>query len=181
MSTRLPGTDSREFMGDNGRRGVGENSMKQIIEVKQFIERMLSHGKAVLRKKTDAHISEDFHHETEWQNEGSLRADRRRETRSPRISPCTYGLTRSMDRDRAFLEEGQGTAVNDSPTGMRLLLGVAPSKGQLLEIQTNDRMRERSICLVEVCWTKPLREDSDETLYLVGCRQNLAATHDKAV
>ena len=101
--------------------------------------------------------------------------------RRPRISPCTYGLMRSVDRDGAILEEGHGTAVNDSPTGMRLLLGVAPSKGQLLEIQTNDRTLERSICLVEVCWTKPLQEDTQETLYLVGCRQNIGAMHSEAI
>lgn len=88
---------------------------------------------------------------------------------------------RSVDRDGMILEEGHGTAVNDSPTGMRLLLGVAPSKGQLLEIQTNDRTLERSICLVEVCWTKPLQEDTQETLYLVGCRQNAGATHSEVM
>ena len=88
---------------------------------------------------------------------------------------------RSTDRDGAILEEGHGTAVNDSPTGMRLLLDVAPSKGQLLEIQTNDRTLERSICLVEVCWTKPLQEDTQETLYLVGCRQNSGATDNEAM
>ena len=86
-----------------------------------------------------------------------------------------------MDRDDAIREEGHGTAVNDSPTGMRLLLRVAPSKGQLLEIQTNDRMLARTICLVEVCWTKPLQEDAEDALYLVGCRQSFEATHDKAV
>ena len=58
---------------------------------------------------------------------------------------------RSVDRDGAILEEGHGTAVNDSPTGMRLLLGVAPSKGQFLGIQTDDRTLKRPVCLVEVC------------------------------
>jgi hypothetical protein len=90
-------------------------------------------------------------------------------------------LTRSVDRDGALLEEGHGTAVNDSPTGMRLLLGIAPSKGQLLEIQTDDRTLERAICLVEVCWTEPLREDAQGALYLVGCRQSFGATHSEAL
>jgi len=76
---------------------------------------------------------------------------------------------RSVDRDGAIFEEGRGTAVNDSSTGMRLLLGIAPPKGQLLEIQTNDRLLARALCLVEVCWTKPLREDEQGALYLVGC------------
>jgi hypothetical protein len=88
---------------------------------------------------------------------------------------------RLVDRDGAILEEGHGTAVNDSPTGMRLLLGVAPSKGQLLEIQTDDQTLQRPVCLVEVCWTKPLREDAEEALYLVGCRQNFGSTHDETI
>ena len=88
---------------------------------------------------------------------------------------------RSVDRDGAILEEGYGTAVNDSPTGMRLLLGVAPSKGQLLEIQTDDRTLARPIYLVEVCWTKPLRDDAQGALYLVGCRQNFGSTDGEAI
>jgi hypothetical protein len=90
-------------------------------------------------------------------------------------------LTRSVDRDGAILEEGHGTAVNDSPTGMRLLLGVAPSKGQLLEIQTGHSTLGRAICLVEVCWTKPLREDAQGALYLVGCRLNFGTTQGEAI
>jgi hypothetical protein len=77
---------------------------------------------------------------------------------------------RSLDRDGVVLEEGRGTAVNDSPTGMRLLLSVAPVKGQILEIQTGNLTHGRAICLVEVCWTKPLLNDEREVLYLVGCR-----------
>ena len=116
-------------------------------------------------------------------------SERRRETRRPRISPCTYGLMRSTDHNGAIREEGYGTAVNDSPTGMRLLLGVAPTKGQFLEIQTGDRTLDHPVCLVEVCWTKPLREnpqeqtqeDAQEALYLVGCRQSSGSTHDETI
>ena len=161
-------------VGDKGSRDGGEDSKKQIVE------NLLSYIKALLRKMVPQ-IAEHSCHETAQQSERTLRSERRRERRRPRISPCTYGLMRSMDRDGAILEEGHGTAVNDSPTGMRLLLSVAPSKGQLLEIQTNDRTLARSICLVEVYWTKPLQEDTQETLYLVGCRQNVGATHSEAL
>ena len=88
---------------------------------------------------------------------------------------------RSTDHNGAIREEGHGTAVNDSPTGMRLLLGVAPSKGQFLEIQTDDRTLEHPVCLVEVCWTKPLQEGTQEALYLVGCRQSVSSTHDETI
>lgn len=146
--------------------------------MKQIVEYIRSYIKALLRKM-DVQIAEPPRDQTVRRVERSLRDERRRETRRPRISPCTYGLMHSVDRDGAIREEGHGTAVNDSPTGMRLLLRVAPSKGQLLEIQTNDRTLDRAICLVEVCWTKPLQEDTQEPLYLVGCRQNVGATHSE--
>jgi hypothetical protein len=151
-----------------------ESSMNQIIECIRVC------SKALLQKM-GVQVAARPGNETLRQDEKPSRAERRRETRSSRISPCTYGLTRLVDRDGATLEEGQGTAVNDSPTGMRLLLGVALSKGQLLEIQTSNSTRGRMICLLEVCWTKPLREDPEGTLYLVGCRQNFGTTHDKTV
>jgi hypothetical protein len=148
--------------------------------MKQVIEYIRSYSKALLRKM-GAHVAEHPRHEAVRQGGRPLRAERWRETRSPRISPCTYGLMRSVDRDGGILEEGHGTAVNDSPTGMRLLLGVAPSKGQLLEIQTGHSTFGRAICLLEVCWTKPLRKDEQGALYLVGCRLNFGATHGEAI
>ena len=148
--------------------------------MKQIIEYIRSFSKALLRKM-GVHVAEHPRHETVQRGERPLRAERRRETRRPRISPCTYGLMRSVDRDGASLEEGHGTAVNDSPTGMRLLLGVAPSKGQLLEIQTGHSTLGDAICLVEVCWTKPLREDAQGALYLVGCRQDFGTTRSEAI
>ena len=148
--------------------------------MKQLVEYIGSYSKALLRKM-GVHVAEHPSHESVRRGGRPLRAERRRETRRPRISPSTYGLMRSVDRDGASLEEGHGTAVNDSPTGMRLLLGVAPSKGQLLEIQTGHSTLGRAICLVEVCWTRPLREDAEGVLYLVGCRLNFGATHGEAI
>ena len=148
--------------------------------MKQFIEYIQSYSKALLRKM-GVHATERPRQETTWHGVKPLHVERRREARNVRISPCTYGLMRSVDHDGAMFEEGHGTAVNDSPTGMRLLLGVAPSKGQLLEIQTGNSTLGRAICLVEVCWTKPLREDAEGVLYLVGCRLNFGAMHGEAI
>lgn len=86
-----------------------------------------------------------------------------------------------VGRDGAILEEGQGASVNKSSTGMRLLLGIAPSKGQLLEIQTGPSIAGPGLCLVEVCWTKPLRRGVQGALYLVGCRQNFDIMYDEAI
>src|SRR3977135_441695 len=133
-----------------------------------------------LLRKMGVQVSEHPRHKIVREAGSPLRSERRRETRRPRISPCTDGLLGSVDRDGAILEEGHGTAVNDSPTGMRLLLGIAPPKGQLLEIQTDDRALEPAPCLVEVCWTEPLREDAQGALYLVGCRQNFGTMNGEA-
>lgn len=141
----------------------GEDSVNRIIEY------IRSYSKALLRKMG---VFEEgrLRHGTLRRAGRPPRVERRREARSPRISPCTYGFMRSVDRDGVVLEEGHGTAVNDSPTGVRLLLCVAPSNGQILEIQTVHMALGHAICLVEVCWTKPLRNHEGEALYLVGCR-----------
>ncbi len=148
--------------------------------MKQIIESIRSYSKALLRKMGML-VAEHPRHETVRRGGRPLRAERWREIRRPRISPCTYGLTRSVNRDGTILEEGHDTAVNDSPTGMRLLLGVAPSKGQLLEIQIGRSTLGRAICFVEVCGTKPLREDAQGALYLVGCRLNFGTMHGEAI
>ena len=73
---------------------------------------------------------------------------------------------RSHDPHGVVLEEGQCTAVDESPTGVRLLLTTAPEKGQILEIHT-DHFTATSF--VEVCWSA-LLDDGGDKLYLVGCR-----------
>jgi hypothetical protein len=148
--------------------------------MKQIVEFLWSYSEALLRK-VGLKVQEPPRQSTIRRGGKVFQAERRREIRRPRISPCTYGLMPSMNHNGARLEGGHGTAVNDSPTGMRLLLGVAPSKGQLLEIQGGHSTLEQTICHVEVCWTKPLREDSEETLYLVGCRLNVDITHSECI
>lgn len=142
----------------------------------QILGYLRSYGKSLLRK-IGLHIAEPTAQATAWHGIQPLRVERRRETRYPRVTPCTYGMMRLVDHDGVTLEEGQGTAVNDSPTGLRLLLGVAPSKGQLLEIQTGNSAIKNAVCLAEVCWTKPLRQESQGALYLVGCRVSFGSTH----
>lgn len=141
-------------------------------DLRSYVKTLLSKMGLQIEEHSDDVVPQpETHHQSE----------RRRETRRSRISPCTYGLMRSTDHNGAIREEGYGTAVNDSPTGMRLLLGVAPAKGQFLEIQTDDRTPDHPVCLVEVCWTKPLEEDTQEALYLVGCRQSSGSTHDGTI
>jgi hypothetical protein len=85
-------------------------------------------------------------------------------------------MMHSTEGGVATLEEGEGTVVDDSATGFRLLLGIAPPGGQLLEIQTAQSLK-RSIYLLEVCWTKPVRQEARGRLYLVGCRLMFGPSH----
>lgn len=103
--------------------------------------------------------------------------ERRREVRTVRMRLCTFGMMHATERGVVTLEEGEGTVVDDSGTGMRLLLGIAPLEKQLLEIQTVQSVLKRSIYLVEVCWTKPVREDAQGRLLLVGGRLLFGPSH----
>lgn len=147
---------------------MGRNVMKQMVASIGWYSKRLLRQMGLCQDEPSCR-------DMEWQEGGALRVERRREARSPKISPCTYGLMRSVDRDGVTLEEGRGTAVNESPTGLRLLLGIAPHPGQLLEVQTNQSTFSCGLYLAEVCWTKPLREDAQGALYLVGCRVNFGA------
>jgi len=142
--------------------------------MKQVMALIGSYGKQLLGKMGFCDSESSFP-DGESQFGGTLRVERRREARSPKISLCTYGLMRAVDRDGVTLEEGQGTTVNESPAGIRLLLGIAPHPGQLLEVQTTNSSFSCGLYLAEVCWAKSLREDEQGALYLVGCRVSFAA------
>ena len=152
---------------------MGVGIMRTLL-MRRVVESIGSYGKKLLGKM-GLRESGDTLPDGESQGGGTLRVERRREARSPKISPCIYGLMRAVDRDGVMLEEGRGTAVNESPTGLRLLLGIAPDPGQLLEVETINSTFSCGLYLAEVCWTKPLREDEQGVLYLVGCRVNFAA------
>lgn len=124
-------------------------------------------------------MKQNVAHIRSQRNERPCRTERRRETRRPSSSSCTYGLMRSVDRDGVTLEEGRGTAMNESLTGISLLLGIAPPKGKLLEIQITHTTFRRGVYLVEVCWTKPLREEAQGMLCLVGCRLKFITMHSQ--
>jgi len=98
-----------------------------------------------------------------------LSDEQRREARIAKRQPCEFALTHASKPDGVLIEEGTGVTVNMSRSGMQLLLGLAPRTGQLLEVHVGGKV-QRSVSLVEVRWTKAVREDSQGQLHLVGCR-----------
>jgi hypothetical protein len=95
---------------------------------------------------------------------------RRHEPRVAAGKPCEFALTHALGVDDVVFEEGAGMTVNQSPSGMQLLLAVAPRCGQLLEVHLDCASMQRTVSLVEVRWTKPVRDDQHGQLHLVGCR-----------
>ena len=95
--------------------------------------------------------------------------EQRREPRIAKRQPCDFALTHALGPNDALIEEGTGVTVNMSRSGMQLLLGLAPRTGQLLEVHFRGKL-QRSVSLVEVRWTKPVRQASQGQLHLVGCR-----------
>ncbi len=93
----------------------------------------------------------------------------RRESRMAKREVCGFALTHASDPHEIVCEEGAGMTVNVSPSGMQLLLGVAPACGQVLEVHLGSTLHQ-SVSLVEVRWTKPVRADLHDQLHLVGCR-----------
>jgi hypothetical protein len=103
--------------------------------------------------------------------------ERRQEARTAWTRSCEFGLWHLITEDAAVIEEGEGVTINHSTTGMLLVVGIAPSKGQLLEIRMAQPSLRRSISLVEVSWTKPVRKESEGHLFLVGCRLMFGPSH----
>lgn len=98
------------------------------------------------------------------------RPQQRREPRVPTQEVCDFALTHASDPDEVICEEGAGMTVNVSRSGMQLLMGVAPARGQVLEVHLGSSGVNQSVSLVEVRWTKPVRADLQDQLHLVGCR-----------
>jgi len=96
--------------------------------------------------------------------------ERRFETRKQSTRSCQLGIMQAIDPTDAVFEEQVGVTVNQSSSGMQLLLGSAPQKGKLLEVHVDAKGLKPSFSLVEVRWSKLVRKTADGELYLVGCR-----------
>jgi hypothetical protein len=97
--------------------------------------------------------------------------DRRDETRAAWMKPCRVSLMHPLGPNSIVFEEGAGVTVNQSPSGVPLLASFAPPQGKLLEVSTTGTFLRSSVSLVEVQWSKLVRETSEGQLHLIGCRK----------
>jgi hypothetical protein len=97
--------------------------------------------------------------------------ERRDEARSAWMRPCRVSLMHPLGPNSIVFEEGAGVTVNQSRSGVMLLASLAPPQGKLLEVSTDGTFLKPSVSLVEVQWSKLVRETSKGQLHLLGCRK----------
>jgi hypothetical protein len=83
----------------------------------------------------------------------------------------------SLSPNSVMVEEGVGVKVNQSQSGMLLLTSSALPKGKLLEVHTDGTATRPAFSMVEVRWSKPIRNSSEGQLHLVGCRRTFGPSH----
>jgi hypothetical protein len=103
--------------------------------------------------------------------------DRRQSTREAQAQPCSYEMVDQLGSEAIVVETGHAVALNRSAGGVRLLMSRAPEAAQYIEIHTAPILGRRAAYLFEVRWTKPVRNESEGGLYLVGCRRTFGPCH----
>jgi hypothetical protein len=99
--------------------------------------------------------------------------ERRNQKRAAWMKPCQIGLMHPLGPNSIVFEEGTGMTVNHSKSGILLLAMFAPPQGRLLEVRTEGSFLKSSVSLVEVRWSKLVRENAEGQLHLLGCHKAL--------
>jgi hypothetical protein len=95
---------------------------------------------------------------------------RRHEPRSADRTICAYELCESINEESVVIQQGEVFTVNRSGHGIQVLMGYPPRAQQLIELHIPESRWRRTVNLYEVQWTKAVPMESDDQLFLVGCR-----------
>ena len=96
--------------------------------------------------------------------------DLRRYRREVQLESCAYQMIEQLGGESLVIETGQALTVNRSAGGMLLIMSHAPETERYLEVHTNPICGRRTAYLMEVRWSKPVRQGAEGDLFLVGCR-----------
>ena len=97
--------------------------------------------------------------------------DRREVMRAPKIETCFYQLAHFPSHQIVEFSDGHALSLNTSPGGFLLLMPQPPERRQVFEVHTSlSTEAERTVRLVEACWTRELTFGSSGKVYLVGVR-----------
>lgn len=97
--------------------------------------------------------------------------DRRGGGRAPKIETCFYQLTHFIGDQIVEFSDGHALSLNTGPEGSLLLMPKPPERRQVFEVHTSlSTDEERTVKLVEACWTRELTFGVSGNIYLVGVR-----------
>jgi hypothetical protein len=103
--------------------------------------------------------------------EESANPDRRGGKRVLKIQPCFYQLSQIAGYEIVKFSDGHALSLNTSPGGLLLLMPQPPERSQVFEVHTLlSTEEERTLELVEACWTRELTFGATGKVYLVGVR-----------
>jgi hypothetical protein len=101
----------------------------------------------------------------------SANPDRRGGIRLLKIQSCFYQLAQVAGYEIIEFSDGHALSLNTSPGGFLLLMPVPPERRQVFEVHTPlSTEEERTVKLVEACWTRELTFGDASKVYLVGVR-----------
>ena len=103
--------------------------------------------------------------------EESANPDRKGGKRVLGIQPCFYQLSQVAGYEIVKFSDGHALSLNTSLGGFLLLMPQLPERSQVFEVHTPlSTEEERTVKLVEACWTRELTFDAAGKVYLVGVR-----------
>jgi hypothetical protein len=103
--------------------------------------------------------------------EESANQDRKGGKRVLGIQPCFYQLAQVAGYEIVKFSDGHALSLNASPGGFLLLMPQPPERSQVFEVHTPlSTGEERTVKLVEACWTRELTFGPAGKVYLVGVR-----------
>lgn len=101
----------------------------------------------------------------------SANPDRRGGQRVTTIQPCFYQLAHFPAREIVEFSDGHGLSLNTGSGGFLLLMPQPPERKQVFEVHTpSSTEQERTVKLVETCWTRELTFGEAGKVYLVGVK-----------
>ena len=104
-------------------------------------------------------------------DESANNPDRRGDKRAPMIVPCFYQLAHFPGHEIVEFSDGHALSLNNSSGGFLLLMPQLPQRRQVFEVHTpSSTADERTVKLVEACWTRELTFGASGKVYLVGVR-----------
>jgi len=96
--------------------------------------------------------------------------DRRGGKRVLKVQPCGYQLAQVAGYEIVELSDGPALSLNSSKGGFLLLMPQSPENRQVFELHTSLSTEDRTVRLVEACWTRGLSFGGVGKVYLVGVK-----------